>query len=63
MRIFKCSKCEDTGKVGFVVRRICTQCNGFPEVYFMKGHKAPTVPPPPPPPGRADIVVEIRLNA
>jgi hypothetical protein len=61
MKNFMCRVCEDTGKVGLVFKKICPQCEGNPEAYFLKTFKAPSSLPPPPPPGRAaDIVIEIR---
>ena len=34
MKNFKCSKCEDTGKVGLLVKRTCPQCGGDPDAYL-----------------------------
>lgn len=31
MKNFLCPKCEDTGKIGFIFKRVCPVCGGEPE--------------------------------
>lgn len=46
-RQFFCDRCKDSGRVGLFRWRVCPECDGNPERYFMLRQPLPKVPPPP----------------
>ena len=58
MRNFFCNRCWDTGKVGWILHRVCPKCDGDPHGTWIKTHPRPPPPMPQPPPKQT---IDIRI--